>query len=245
MEEKILVSSKRCSAWRIIVPIILVGVLLLAYSYCEWGIHNFVHFSDQYKAHAGLEHISGCWNGHDYSNCVKNNYSSAFECGFDYFLSCIRPDSMFDNWHFTDWQWGRIAFVVSILVAIIVYWGLKKYELTVTNKRVYGKVIFGKRVDIPLDSVSTVATTAFWKGVTVASSSGRINFVLIKNRLEIYDVINNLLIERQKHSEIIEPKEPVARNGNVEELKQYKELLDSGVITQEEFDAKKKQLLNL
>lgn len=30
-----------------------------------------------------------------------------------------------------------------------------------------------------------------------------------------------------------------------EELKKYKELLDSGVITQEEFDAKKKQLLGL
>ena len=32
---------------------------------------------------------------------------------------------------------------------------------------------------------------------------------------------------------------------NADELKKYKELLDSGVITQEEFDAKKKQLLNL
>ena len=30
-----------------------------------------------------------------------------------------------------------------------------------------------------------------------------------------------------------------------DELKKFKELLDSGVITQEEFDAKKKQLLNL
>ena len=30
---------------------------------------------------------------------------------------------------------------------------------------------------------------------------------------------------------------------NAEELKKYKELLDAGVITQEEFDAKKKQLL--
>lgn len=33
--------------------------------------------------------------------------------------------------------------------------------------------------------------------------------------------------------------------GTAEELKNYKELLDSGVITQEEFDAKKKQLLGL
>lgn len=32
---------------------------------------------------------------------------------------------------------------------------------------------------------------------------------------------------------------------NADELKKYKELLDSGVITQEEFDAKKKQLLGL
>lgn len=33
--------------------------------------------------------------------------------------------------------------------------------------------------------------------------------------------------------------------GTAEELKNYKELLDSGVISQEEFDAKKKQLLGL
>ena len=32
---------------------------------------------------------------------------------------------------------------------------------------------------------------------------------------------------------------------NTEELKKYKDLLDAGVITQEEFDAKKKQLLGL
>ena len=30
-----------------------------------------------------------------------------------------------------------------------------------------------------------------------------------------------------------------------EELQKYKQLLDSGVITQEEFDAKKKQLLGI
>ena len=32
---------------------------------------------------------------------------------------------------------------------------------------------------------------------------------------------------------------------NADELKKYKELLDEGIISQEEFDAKKKQLLNL
>ena len=32
---------------------------------------------------------------------------------------------------------------------------------------------------------------------------------------------------------------------SADELKKYKELLDSGIISQEEFDAKKKQLLNI
>lgn len=38
---------------------------------------------------------------------------------------------------------------------------------------------------------------------------------------------------------------PKAANGAAEELKKYKELLDQGVITEEEFNAKKNKLLQL
>ena len=41
------------------------------------------------------------------------------------------------------------------------------------------------------------------------------------------------------------PSEPEVQLGAAAALKNYKELLDSGAITQEEFEAKKKQLLNL
>ena len=42
------------------------------------------------------------------------------------------------------------------------------------------------------------------------------------------------------------PSRPAAAGiGAAEELKAYKELLDSGAITQEEFDAKKRQILGL
>ena len=43
------------------------------------------------------------------------------------------------------------------------------------------------------------------------------------------------------------PKVKVVGNttSNADELKKYKDLLDSGVITQEEFDEKKKQLLGI
>lgn len=39
--------------------------------------------------------------------------------------------------------------------------------------------------------------------------------------------------------------QPMSTNDIDEELRKLKSLLDDGILTQEEFDAKKKQLLNL
>ena len=53
------------------------------------------------------------------------------------------------------------------------------------------------------------------------------------------------MIDRQNKA----PNTPMIKQeipqSNADELRKFKELLDSGVITQEEFDAKKKQLLGL
>ena len=122
---------------------------------------------------------------------------------------------------------------------------LSRCEITVTDKRVYGKVAFGKRVDLPLDMISAVGVSAF-KGIGVATASGRLTFYLCQNRDAVYDTISQLLMERQQGKRSTH--QPVAEKfvgSNADELKKYKELLDSGVITQEEFDAKKKQLLRL
>jgi predicted Zn-dependent peptidase len=62
----------------------------------------------------------------------------------------------------------------------------------------------------------------------------------------IYKTISQLLIERQnaKANSAHSPA-PATTASTADELKKYKELLDAGIITQEEFDAKKKQLLGL
>ena len=53
-----------------------------------------------------------------------------------------------------------------------------------------------------------------------------------------------IIVDNQK-----EPQQTIINNvqesTNADELKKYKDLLDGGAITQEEFDAKKKELLNL
>ena len=116
-------------------------------------------------------------------------------------------------------------------------------SLTVTDKRVYGKASFRRRVDLPIDSVSSVGTSMF-HGIDIGTSSGRISFKAIENNLKLHEIISNLLIDRQKAQN--NKASPVISTGSIaDELKKLKELLDTGIITQEEFDAKKKQLLGL
>ena len=134
--------------------------------------------------------------------------------------------------------------LVICLFAVFVYLWLGKIEITVSDKRVFGKAAFGKRVDLPLDSISAVGTS-FLKGIAVATSSGKISFLMIQNSDEIHKSVSELLISRQgKQAETTVIKQEIPQS-NADELKKYKELLDTGVITQEEFDAKKKQLLGL
>ena len=136
-----------------------------------------------------------------------------------------------------------VLFILSVIMLIY----LSKCEIVVTDKRVYGRASFGRRVDLPFDLISAVSTSSLLKGVTVSTSSGKIAFVGLSNAFEIYKSISNLLIERQIKQETNNTntiKHEIPQN-NADELKKYKELLDSGVITQEEFDAKKKQLLGL
>lgn len=142
---------------------------------------------------------------------------------------------------------GILAGVLFIPNAII--WLInhvtRNTEITVTDKRVYGIGKFQKRVDLPLDSISAVGTLGK-SSIAVSTSSGRIVFSLLDNRDAVHKAISDLLINRQskQRSEQEQSAQPAAVS-NADELIKYKELLDNGVITQEEFDKKKAQLLGL
>ncbi len=109
-------------------------------------------------------------------------------------------------------------------------------HITVTNRRVFCTTTLWlwsmHRVDLPLDSITAIERK--YKAVSISTPSIHLTFGDIKNQNEIYDALTALLLERQ-----------TAGKAPAGELKQYKELLDSGVITQQEFDEKKRQLLGL
>lgn len=160
-----------------------------------------------------------------------------------YAKSCYTIKEMFS-------QTGILCFLAVaaplFIIGFLFYKAGSSVSLTVSDKRVYGTAVFGKRVDLPFDMISAVGTSAF-KGIAVATSSGAIKFIMMENRDRIHDAISEQLVLRQtqnnrKSENVIRQEIP---QSNADELKKYKDLYDSGVISQEEFDAKKKQLLGL
>ena len=148
------------------------------------------------------------------------------------------------EWYVTFLSFAAMTVLPAIVIAAILFFATSTCSMTITDKRVYGKTSFGKRVDLPLDSISAVATGMF-KGLTVATSSGKIQFFDIANQAEMYEILNTLLVERQTKEKSNATTTIHQEVSQADELKKFKDLFDSGVITQEEFDAKKKQLLGL
>jgi len=76
---------------------------------------------------------------------------------------------------------------------------------------------------------------------TIAIKSG--NVALEMKAQETVDIINKKIKEAKTGKNA--PQVITQQTSSADELKKFKELLDSGIITQEEFDTKKKQLLGL
>ena len=137
------------------------------------------------------------------------------------------------------------SFLLFAGIAALIYWGLSKCELTITEKNVKGKTLFGKEVVLPLYQVSAYSTRTMLSTIAVATSSGITKFAMIGNYKEIGETLSKLINARQDNTSapaqtVVEPAQD-----NLEDLKKLKDLLDNGIITQEEFDTKKKQLLGL
>ncbi len=133
---------------------------------------------------------------------------------------------------------GLFEFICSFFL----YWLMCHCALTITNRRVIGKASFGKSVDLPINQVSAIGL-GFFSRISIATSSGRLHFWLVENRQEVHSALSELIGKVQGEASSLQSTR--GTGSSADELKKYKDLLDSGVITQAEFDAKKKQLLGL
>lgn len=166
----------------------------------------------------------------------NNAMREALQEGVQVYEPVKLPYNVYNNYNFV---YAGCVFMTITILTTIFYFYISKMQIVVTNTRVYGKCTFGKRVDLPIDTISAIGTS-FLKGIDIGTSAGKIHFKGISNNNEIHAEISKLLNNRQNKDQ-----KQVNNTSTTEELKQYKELLDNGVITQAEFEAKKKQLLKM
>ena len=116
-------------------------------------------------------------------------------------------------------------------------------KLIYAQKRAFGGD-FSKTVSY--DSINDISTKVGWmKGeLNIDCMTEYMNFWVSNDTVE---KIRNLALEAMEgyRNQKNTPTVAVNQVSPAEELKKFKELLDMGIITQEEFDAKKKQLLGL
>lgn len=216
--ENIKISSKVSKKAKIVVLGIVIGCLALALIFLLVAVSKKNAICDDYHYY-----YEGWSRAHTYADCGNwDRYDMIWDEGYMYIF---------------------FFFLCIFLIFILYYWIICKMQITVSDKRVYGKTIFGRQVDLPIDSISAVGSGMFNK-IVVATSSGKIKFLFIENSQTVREEIVKLIMQRQEEKKI-EKTTVETKTSNVEEIKNYKELLDSGIITQEEFDQKKKQILGL
>ena len=118
--------------------------------------------------------------------------------------------------------------------------------LVVTNSNFYASVATGMfasdKVVIDISKISGCKISgAFGDILTITEGTTKYEYKGVKNPKNIMDAIkakNDNPAEQSK-------KEESAAADPTEELRKYKKLLDDGIITQEDFDQKKKVLLGL
>lgn len=100
-------------------------------------------------------------------------------------------------------QQTSMGLFLSVIVIIAGFFPLfaPKGSITVTDKRIYGKMPFGKTFYFPLDSIAKVRQKAF-NTILIDSSTGKVKMSNVENCDEVYKTICNLLVERQnkKHT---------------------------------------------
>lgn len=121
-------------------------------------------------------------------------------------------------------------------------------QIYVTDKRIIVHKIEGifknEKVEIPLSSVSSINTTVKGLGASIEIVASNNKASVEKLHINIAQEIKNL-IDSLLHSNTTKTTSIDAPVDVADQIKKLAELRDIGILTEDEFNAKKKQLLGI
>lgn len=215
MDENVVIKGK-IKKNMLAIAILVIGIIA--------GLLSFVFAYDTYQ------------NGEDYMY-----YGFGIKSLEPYWAMYNKNFSDFYTAEFFNQAYGYM--LIFNILAIIIYVVLKLFtercEITVNKSSVYGTLARGKKIEIPLNQITAMHKCPF-SGISLTALSGVYKFYLIENRESVIKELSHLLASpNSEHAEHQESTETQV----IEQLIKLKELVDAGVLTQEEFDEKKRKLL--
>ena len=91
--------------------------------------------------------------------------------------------------------WIAVVCLALFIGAVVIKKTSRNSYIAVSDCNVSGITVFGKTVNIPLAMVHSVEKSAL-SGITVVTSAEKLMFPAVKNQEDIYNVLNQLLINR-------------------------------------------------
>ncbi|MCC8097272.1 MAG: hypothetical protein LIO44_01670 [Eubacterium sp.] len=94
---------------------------------------------------------------------------------------------------------GYLIAAVVVIAAIFAWHKLGKSELTVSNKRIWGKTDTGKKIDLPINQISSLSYSRFGS-MKFNTEKGTVKFRCLGNRGMIYTAISALKSNTRRSS---------------------------------------------
>lgn len=132
------------------------------------------------------------------------------------------------------------AVLLVLLIFTVLYLTDRRGQVSVEEAAVTCQKKPGKSMQFMIQDINSVELVGL-KGLKLKGSGINFKTLFLKNGPAIKTAIMDKKMVLTKNN----PAPAAPAGSNMDELKQLKELLDTGVISQEEFDTKKKQLLGL
>lgn len=146
---------------------------------------------------------------------------------------------------------GAVILVLFILIGHFNYKTFENNSVLVKENTVLVQSSRKKKYELSALKITRAYKGVFWS-VVIVHDYEKIRVPFIKNREKIVCVLSDLVHTNSNEAGelMITKRRSTAESGMVkvdtaQEIQKFKSLLDSGAITQEEYDAKKKQILGL
>ncbi len=184
-----------------------------------------------------------------YKKILTLIYGAAFVFTVFFSLSSAITTSQLDFFIIYFAVYFLLIFSIAIVLNVVSKKIFKNSNVVVSETKIVASYGLKSQISLPIDSINSVTLNSKLLseiGFNCAVKTYKIAY--IENRKEIFDIVNTLISEMSvdKKSSNFSSVSRQSENTDIEmELKKFKSLLDNNLISQEEYEAKKKQLLNL